>query len=108
MKKSTEELSLLTEQEIVSIAERCGLLTFVTDAGYKNDALWFDADCTDFARAIESNVIEKIKAQGAVVFIAPNVAAFHGIGRHSAGVHPKVALQNNDDRRNRIPPSATQ
>ena len=69
MKKSTEELSLLTEQEIVSIAERCGLLTFVSDAGYGNDALWFDADCTDFARAIESTVIEKIKAQGAVAWL---------------------------------------
>ena len=57
-------MPLLTEQEIVTIGEKHGLLAVVPDAGYKNDALWFDDDLTEYTRAIEAKVIEKIKAQG--------------------------------------------
>lgn len=42
----------LTGGEIASIAQEHGLCTFVPEAGYKDDMLWFDGDKTEFARAI--------------------------------------------------------
>ena len=63
-------MSLLTEQEIDTLAEK----HFHTLAD-KPYFAWFD-----YTKAIEAKVIEKIKAQGAVAYISPNIAAFHGIG----------------------------
>ena len=37
---------------IVEVAERLGLCTIVADAGYENDALWFDSNLTEFANEI--------------------------------------------------------
>lgn len=59
-------MSLLTEQEIRSI------MRSVKEIGENSDRA--------LILAAESAVIEKIKAQGAVAFISPSVAAFHGIG----------------------------
>lgn len=62
-------MSILTEQEITDIAN--------------NDALWDDGKHLGeatlneyrYARAIEAKVIEKIKAQGPVVWMAPSGSA---------------------------------
>ena len=43
---------MLSDEQILKIADECGLLTMVDE-----EPLWFDADCTNFARRIESAVL---------------------------------------------------
>jgi len=52
----------MEDSEIVKIAAEHRLCTIVPDAGYKHDALWFDANLIEFSRAIELAVREEVKS----------------------------------------------
>lgn len=39
-------------KKIVELAEKLGLCTIIEDAGYEDDALWFDANLIEFANEI--------------------------------------------------------
>ena len=65
---------VLTDDEIAKLGCDHGKATECE--GYKHNTLWFDGDCTDFARAIEQAVIQKIKAQGAVVYPAGSIPLY--------------------------------
>lgn len=74
----------MTEQEIVALAEEHGLCTIVPDAGYQHDALWFDANLIEFAKAVE-------KAEHAACVKACEAAEDTGDGR---GIERDVAMWN--------------
>lgn len=60
----------LTDEEIVKIGESLGMCTIVSDAGYENDALWFDCDGLNFARAVIAAHDERLRQQNPPCMVA--------------------------------------
>jgi hypothetical protein len=58
--EAMESSAWLTDEQIIKIAEYNGLCTIIEEG---NRVIWFDADCTSFARSIVSAVIAAMEAK---------------------------------------------